>query len=414
LNAESLENMRLWRTHPLCDVTLVRGEGCTVWDAAGKPYLDLLAGTWCSILGHNHPRLGEAINNQISKLTHVGSAFPTEEVERALEKLGEIVPSKLNRAVFLNTGSEAVELSLKMARAATGRDEIVVIEKGYYGATTYAFALSEAGRNATYLPDLGVVHRLPAPICRRCPVGQTWPCETFPCLDSLRTLSEEEKGRSAAVMYEPVMGVGGVIVSPPGYGGELRKLASQCGALLIAEEVTSGMGRTGRWFGFEHDAIVPDILIVGKAIGGGLPISAVVTTTDVETRCNGILRHVQSHQNDPFSGRIAATVISIIQEEGLVARVAELGEHLLNGLRALQSKRAEIWDVRGKGLMIGIELDQALAPKGEAIERRLMEAGFISDYQPHTATFRLFPPYVISREETDRFLKAFERVLDTI
>jgi 2,2-dialkylglycine decarboxylase (pyruvate) len=404
--------MRLWQTHSLCDVTLVRGESSTVWDAAGKPYLDLLAGTWCSILGHNHPRLGEAINNQVSKLTHVGSAFPTEEVERALEKLGEIVPLELGCAVFLNTGSEAVELALKMARAATERDEIVVVEKGYYGATTYAFALSEAGRNATYLPDLGVVHRLPAPICRRCPVGQTWPCETFPCLDSLRTLSEEEKGRIAAVMYEPVMGVGGVIVPPPGYGGELRKLASQCGALLIAEEVTSGMGRTGRWFGFEHDAIVPDILIVGKAIGGGLPISAVVTTTDVETRCDGILRHVQSHQNDPFSGRIAATVISIIQEEGLVARVAELGEHLLNGLRALQSKRAEIWDVRGKGLMIGIELDPALASKGEAIERRLMEAGFIVDYQPHAATFRLFPPYVISREEIARFLNAFEEALE--
>lgn len=414
MNAESLENMRLWQTHSLCDVTLVRGEGSTVWDATGKAYLDLLAGTWCNILGHSHPRLVEAICSQVSKLIHVGSAFPTEEVDRALEKLGEIVPAELNRAVFLNTGSEAVELALKMARAATGRDGIVVIEKGYYGATTYAFALSEAGRNATYLPDLGVVYRLPEPSCRRCPVGRSWPCGTFPCLDSLRTLSEDRKGRIAAVMYEPVMGVGGMIVPPLGYGGELRKLASQCGALLIAEEVTSGMGRTGRWFGFEHDAIVPDILIVGKAIGGGLPISAVVTTTDVETRCDGILRHVQSHQNDPFSGRIAATVISIIQEEGLVARVAELGEHLLNGLRALQSKRAEIWDVRGKGLMIGIELDSTTTPKGVALQEQLMKEGFIVDYQPHTATFRLFPPYVISKQELERFMSALANELSQL
>ena len=287
-----MRDVRLWRTHSLCDVTLARGEGCTVWDTTGKAYLDLLAGTWCNILGHNHPRLVEEISSQISKLTHVGSAFPTEEVDRALEKLGEIVPAGLNRAVLLNTGSEAVELALKTARAATGRDEIVVVEKGYYGATTYAFALSEAGRDAAYLPDLGVVHRLPAPTCRRCPVGRTWPCETFPCLDSLRTLPEEEKERIAAVLYEPVMAVGGMIVPPPGYGGELRKLASQCGALLIAEEVTSGMGRTGEWFGFEHDAIVPDILVIGKAIGGGLPVSAVVTTAEVETRCAGILRHV--------------------------------------------------------------------------------------------------------------------------
>jgi 4-aminobutyrate aminotransferase-like enzyme len=404
--------MHLWRTHSLCDVTLVRGEGCTVWDATGKAYLDLLAGTWCNILGHNHPRLIEAVSHQVSKLTHVGSAFFTEEVDLALEKLGEIVPPTLNRAVFLNTGSEAVELALKMARAATGRDEIVVIERGYYGATTYAFALSEAGRNATYLPDVGVVHRLPAPTCRRCPVKRTWPCEAFPCLDSLRTLSEEEQGRIAAVMYEPVMGVGGMIVPPPGYGRELRNLASQCGALLIAEEVTSGVGRTGRWFGFEHDAIVPDILVVGKAIGGGLPVSAVVTTADLETRCAGILRHVQSHQNDPLSGRIAAAVISVLQEEGLIARVAELGEYLLSRLGELQSKNTAIWDIRGKGLMIGIELDQALILKGEAIEQQLIQAGFIVDYQPHTATFRLFPPYIISREEIDRFLKAFARVLE--
>lgn len=411
MNTESSDSLRLWKTHSLCDVTLVRGEGSTVWDATGKAYLDLLAGTWCNILGHNPPRLVEAISHQISKLTHVGSAFPTEEVDQALEKLSEIVPARLNRAVFLNTGSEAVELALKMARAATGRDGIVVIEKGYYGATTYAFALSEAGRCASYLPDVGVVHRLPTPTCRRCPVGQTWPCETFPCLDSLRILSEEEKECIAAVMYEPVMAVGGMIVPPPGYGGELRKLASQYGAFLIAEEITTGVGRTGRWFGFEHDAIVPDILVVGKAIGGGLPVSSVVTTADVETRCDGILRHVQSHQNDPFSGRIAATVISILQEEGWVTRVAELGEYLLNRLRELQAKHTEIWDVRGKGLMIGIELTPAFAPKGAAIKRRLMDEGFIVDYQPHTATFRLFPPYVISKKEIERFLTAFANEL---
>ena len=409
-----VETMHLWQTHPLNKTTLVRAEGCIVWDTTGKAYLDLLAGTWCNILGHNHPLFVEAIKNQVSKLTHIGSAFPTEEVDRGLEKLSQIVPEKLNRAVFLNTGSEAVELALKMARAATGRDTIVVIEKGYYGATTYAFALSEASRNAPYLPNLGIIHRLPTPTCRRCPVGRTWPCEAFSCLGSLRTLSEEEKGRIAAVMYEPVMGVGGVVVPPPGYGEALRELATQSGALLIAEEVTSGMGRTGRWFGFEHDAIVPDILVVGKAIGGGLPVSAVVTTADVETRCDGILRHVQSHQNDPFSGRIATTVISILQEEGLVTRVAELGEYLLNGLRGLQSEHSEIWDVRGKGLMIGVELDRTFAPKGEAIERRLREAGFIVDYQPHAATFRLFPPYVISRGEIDRFLNAFEAVIGTI
>jgi 4-aminobutyrate aminotransferase-like enzyme len=403
--------MRLWQTNPLQEITLVRGQGCTVWDEAGKPYLDFLSGTWCNVLGYGHPRWVEAIQHQVSKLAHVGAPFPTEEVGGALSKLGEILPPTLNRAVFLNTGSEAVELALKMARAATGANGIVVIEKGYYGATTYALALSEAGRAAPYLPRLGNVHRLPTPTCQRCPAGRSWPCEDFACLESLRVLANEGKGHIAAVIYEPVMAAGGVVVPPPGYGTQLRDLATRCGALLIAEEVTTGVGRTGRWFGFEHDGLVPDILVIGKAIGGGLPISAVVTTQEVEARCQGVLRHVQSHQNDPFSGRIAGTVISILQEERLVERAAERGAYLLEGLKELQSKCPWIWEVRGKGLMLGVELEQKRAAEGTATFRRLLDAGFIVDYKSQTATFRLFPPYVISTQETDRFLIAFEHAL---
>lgn len=387
------------------------GQGCTVWDTAGQPYLDLLSGTWCNVLGYGHPRWVEAVQDQVSKLAHVGAPFPTTEVHEALLKLREILPPALNRAVFLNTGSEAVELGLKMARAATGADGIVVIERGYYGATTYALALSEAGRAAPYLPRLGGVHRLPTPTCRRCPAGRSWPCKDFACLDALRALADRGEGRIAAVLYEPVMGAGGVVVPPPGYETQLRDLATRLSALLIAEEVTTGLGRTGRWFGFEHDGIVPDILVIGKAIGAGLPVSAVVTTQEVETRCQGVLRHVQSHQNDPFSGRMATTVISILQEERLVEQAAERGAYLLEGLKELPSRCPWIWDVRGKGLMAGIELEQERAAEGTAAFRRLLEAGFIVDYQPPTATFRLFPPYVISTQEIDRFLAAFEDAL---
>jgi len=404
-------NIRLWQTHTLEDIALVRGQGCTVWDARGKRYLDLLSGTWCNVLGYGHPRWVAAVQSQVAKLTHVGAPFSTEEVEEALSKLGEILPSSLNRAVFLNTGSEAVELALKIARTATGADGIFVIEKGYYGATNYALALSEAGRAAPYLPRPRNVHRLPAPTCRRCPVGRFWPCEDFACLDSLRALADEGDRHIAAVLYEPVMAVGGMIVPPPGCGAHLRELATRCGALLIAEEVTTGMGRTGCWFGFEHDTIVPDILVIGKALGAGLPVSAVVTTEEVEARCQGVLRHVQSHQNDPFSGRIAATVISILQEERLVEQAAERGAYLLEGVRVLQSKYPWIRDVRGKGLMVGIELERERAAAGTAAFRRLLDAGFIVDYQPQTATFRLFPPYVISIQEMDQFLSAFERAM---
>ncbi|MCP4660796.1 MAG: aspartate aminotransferase family protein [bacterium] len=402
--------MRLWQTNPFHKMVLTRGEGSTVWDTTGKPYVDLLSGTWCNILGYGHPRWVNAIREQVAKLTHVGASFFAEEVDHALPKLQEILPPLLNRVVFLNTGSEAVELALKMARAATHADRVVVIEKGYYGATSYALTLSEAGRTAPYLPRLGSVHRLPVPHCRRCPAGRSRPCGDFACLDGLRALVEDGEPL-AAVIYEPVMGAGGIIVCPDGYGTRLRDLTSRCGALLIAEEVTTGVGRTGRWFGFEHDDVVPDVLVIGKAIGAGLPVAVVATTEEVETRCGSVLRHVQSHQNDPLSARMAATVISILQEEGLIEAAAGQGACLMNGLRDLQSRCPSIAEVRGKGAMLGVELVEEQAARGPAMVERLLEAGFIVDYQPHNATFRFFPPYVVSTSEIDAFLSAFEQVL---
>lgn len=405
--------MRLWQTNPFQAVAITHGEGCTVWDSAGKSYLDLLSGTWCNVLGYGHPRWISAIREQTGRLTHTGASFITAEIYEALAKLKEICPPRLNRAVFLNTGSEAVELALKLARAFTGADGVAVIQRGYYGATAYALALSEAGRTAHYLPSAGGIYRLPAPYCQHCPMGCSEPCtDTFPCLDELAELAEKDDKHIAAVLYEPVMG-GGILVPPIGYGARLRRLAGQCNALLIAEEVTTGMGRTGRWFGFQHDNIVPDILVIGKAIGAGLPTAAVVTTEDVETRCRETLgRHVQSHQNDPFSGRIAATVISILQDENLVERAAEQGSYLQAGLEKLQaSPPAAIADVRGRGSMVGVELHRDWANKGMDISQRLLEAGFIVDFHPLTSTFRFFPPFTISTGEIDAFIQAFKQIL---
>lgn len=403
--------MRLWQTHAFEQITLVRGEGCTVYDKAGKPYLDLLSGTWCNVLGYNHPRLVETIAAQASKLIHVGAPYSTTEISEALSKLQEVLPPVLNRAVFLNTGSEAVELALKMARAATGTDGIVVSDRGYYGATNYSMALSEVGCDASYLPRIGEIYRLPAPTCRNCPAGCSWPCEGFPCLETLRILVNQNGARIAAVMYEPVIAGGGMVVPPAGYGACLRDLTTRCGALLIAEEVTTGVGRTGRWFGFEHDQITPDILVIGKAIGAGLPVSAVVTTQQVEARCQPVLRHVQSHQNDPFSGQIAATVISILQDERLVKAAAEHGTYLLEGLHSMRLRIPWVRDVRGKGLMLGIEIDRDQVQASNAVARRLLQLGFIIDYQLKKGIFRLFPPYILSIGEIDRFLTAFESVV---
>lgn len=408
--------MRLWRAHPLNDITLTRARGCTVWDSEGKRYVDLLSGVWCNVLGAGHPRWSEAVVAQVGRIAHVGTPFFTAEIGEALSKLSEILPANLSRAVFLNTGSEAVELGIKMALAATGGGSVVVIERGYYGATATALSLSEAGRAAAYLPAFGGrLHRLPLPYCRRCPLVDHRTCgcgDSLACLEPLEALVAAGDERIAAVMYEPVLGAG-IFVPPPRYGARLRELATRCDAVLIAEEVTTGMGRTGRWFGFEHDGIVPDIVVIGKAIGNGLPVSAVVSTPEMEERASAALgRHVQSHQNDPFSGRVAATVISIMQDEELVERAAAMGGYLLDGLRTLQSRGPWISDVRGRGAMAGAQLDGRWADLGPDISRQLLQAGFIQDYHAATSTLRLFPPYVISGSEIDAFLRALELVLE--
>ena len=353
--------MKRWNTHDKQGIVITRGEGAYIWNDRDEKFLDLLSGTWCSILGHNHPRLINQINSQSSKIIHVGAMFDCEEIPEAYIKLQEIMPEKLNRVVFLNTGSEAVELALKMAHAATMKEGVIVCEKGYYGATTYSFSISAVGQATDYLPEVKNLYRFPAPHCKKCPVGKTWPCDNFPCLDTMR--EEIKKGDNvSAIIYEPIMGAN-LISLPSGFGKKLRKLADELGAILIAEEVTTGIGRTGKWFGFEHDEIVPDILVIGKAIGAGLPISIVITSKEVEDRCQGKLKHVQSHQNDPFSGKLASEVITIIQQEKIIQKVAELGDYFKKRLIDLQSDNNFIEEVRGRGLMIGIELKEELKKK---------------------------------------------------
>ena len=408
-----LLSMRIFNSLPMRETTLVRGEGCTVWDSEGRPYLDLQSGYWCSVLGHGEPGLVEPVGEQVARLTNVMSAFRTEEIGMALSELEGVLPPGLCRAAFLNSGSEAVDLALKMARAATGRTGVVVNERGYYGATSYTLALSGAGADATYLPDPGEVHRLPPPLCHVCRHGSREGCEGFACLDGLRRLVDGGHENVAAIMYEPICG-SGILVPPIGYGARLREYADALGALLISEEVTTAPGKTGRWFAFEHDGIVPDILVLGKAVGGGFPVSVVVTTEEVEGRCRGALRHVQSHQNDALSGRIVRTVLSLIRERGLVEQAARRGAYFLERLGELAEEFPAILDVRGRGLMLGVELGPDHAGEGAELERRLIGEGFLVDFHRGSSTFRFFPPYVITREEIDSFIGAFREALGSL
>ncbi len=394
--------MHLLNTSPMSQTTVVRGEGCYVYDEHGRAYLDLLSGVWCCALGHSHPRFVAALQTQLDSLVHLNSSFRSREIETASRWLAELLPPYLDRVTWLNTGSEAVELALKIARLAMNRDGVVVWQRGYYGATNLAWALSHGSDDGWYEP---AVYRVPAPHCTRCPVSAEYPSCDFLCLD--KPLGSVK--RATAILYEPVLGSGGVIVPPPGYGGRLQEWARRLRALLVLEEVTTGLGRTGRWFGFQHDDLEPDILVLGKVLGNGLPVAAVVTTAEVEARCAGRLRHVQSHQNDPWSGAVATAVMEILQDEGLVERAATLGRQFLNDLEDLATRWPVVAEARGLGLMAALEFEDPSV--GPAVQAHLLGDGIIADYREHCQCLRFFPPYIIEPEEIARVTDAIEKAL---
>ncbi len=394
--------MHLLNTFPTIEMKFVRGKGGYVYDDNGQEYLDLLSGVWCCALGHSHPRFVAALQAQLDSLVHLSASFRSAEIESASERLAGLLPPYLDRVTWLNTGSEAVELALKIARTASGGEGLVVWERGYYGATNLAWALSYGTGDWWYQP---AVWQVPAPHCTHCPVEASYPDCDFLCLNQALASVEE----AVAVLYEPVLGSGGVIVPPPGYGRRVQEWARRLGALLILEEVTTGLGRTGRWFGFQHDDLEPDILVLGKVLGNGLPVAAVVTTAEVEARCAGRLRHFQSHQNDPWSGAVAATVIEIMQDEGLVQRSASMGRQFLDELEDLASRWPVIKEARGLGLMAAVEFTDPEV--GPALQAHLLDEGIIADYREHCQCFRFFPPYIIEPEDITRAVEAIDKGL---
>lgn len=405
--------MDILNTGQFSELCPTKGEGCWVWDRSGNRYLDLLAGTWSNVLGHCHPAFTRRVQSQLERLVHVGSREITREILEAADRLAEVLPEKLNRVTFLSTGSEAVELAIKIARIVTGCQNIVSFRQGYYGATNQALALSEVGRDIPYLAPFQSIYdlRIPAPDCSHCALDIDPSQCAFRCLNSWVAESEDRvNDQTAAILFEPII-ASQIIVPPPGYITRLAEIAARWNSLIIAEEVTTGLGRTGEWFGFQRDGIVPDILVLGKALGNGLPVAAVITTSEVEADCTGRLKHVQSHQNDPLSGAAAIAVIEIIKEEGLIENVNQMGSYLLDSLKGLKQTHFGIKEVRGAGLMMALELDgERSAEKGSQIQQVLRESGVIIDYRPETACFRFFPPYVITQEQIDFVLEALNNV----
>jgi 2,2-dialkylglycine decarboxylase (pyruvate) len=421
-STERLTSAEYWRRYgahalmamPYADQVLVEGRGCTIRDADGQELLDLAAGMFCCVLGHNHPEFTRRIVEQTHALIHTGTQFISPAVLEAGYKLAQVLPEPLTQSVFLSTGTEANEFAFRLAKTFTGRTGIVGFSRGYYGTSLATKSVS--GLFSHHLRDsLPIVpdsFRIPIPEkCESCFRQGNAGCE----LSCLRTVEELIGGWShvAAIVVEPTMSAGGMLTPPPGYLMELQRIARRNGVLLIVDEAQTGFGRTGKWFAFEHHGIQPDILTLSKSAGNGFPVAVVSTSTEIadEVIARGFW-HLSSHQSDPVGAAAVSAVIDIVREEKLVEHAATAGEYFMDRLRALTTKQPWIGNVRGQGLMIGFDL---LTPDSESIDEKANDfmyacrrRGVHLTFGYGCRAFRIIPPLVISTTEIDRAVQVID------
>lgn len=405
---------------PYADNLINEASGAIIKDLDGNEIIDLAAGQFCSIVGHNHPKLVERIVEQTKKVLHTGTQFLSPVVLEAAAKFAEVAPGRLTRSLFLSTGTEANECALTIAKMYARKTGVVGFSRGYYGLSLATKSLSSIfGRVERYgsSPVVPESYRLLAPHCFRCPVQTRYPECDFLCL---KTSAETGLAGDniAAVIVEPVLSAGGMIFPPPGYLKELKAFAKEREALLIVDEAQTGFGRTGRWFAIEHHGVEPDILVVSKSAGGGFPVSAVITTDKIADRVAGEgFVHLASHQSDPVAAAAVSAVIDIVRDEGLVERAEESGRYFLGCLRDLQGKHSIIADVRGQGLMLGAEISNRNSENNDDYQLALLivdlcrRKGVHLTYTYFEPVLRFLPPLTISRSEIDKAISVLDQAI---
>ena len=372
-------------------------EGCIVSTAGGTDYLDFLGGYGVFSLGHRHPKVVQAVHDQLDKMPLSTRNFFNEKQGALAAELARLAPGDLQYTFFSNSGTEAVEAALKFARAATGRPEFVSTEGAYHGKTLGA--LSVTGREKYRQPFEPLL-----PTCHFVP---------FNDIESMRGVIRME---TAAVIIEVVQGEGGIHVAAPGYLKALRELCDQHGAMLIVDEIQTGLGRTGTLFAIEQEGIVPDIMTLAKALGGGvMPIGATMATPAVWEKmfAQNPLLHTSTFGGNPMACAAGLAALEVIAEENLAAKATERGEQLLTALRRIQQTQPKvITDVRGRGLMIGVEF--ALREQAELTISLLASNGIIAAYTLNNPNvIRIEPPLVVTAQQCETFLEAFSGAAET-
>ena len=410
-----------WRHFPR--VVFHEGQGVRLRDVEGREYLDFISGHISLLLGHNHPELRAALIDQSAKLWHHYKYFAATPVIEFAELLRSALPPGLDAINFAAVGSEANEIALRITRGATRAFDIVSVIGGLYGGTLAVEGLNSIGgarkKNLGPLLAPARTSSILTPYCYRCPLGLKYPSCDIQCMDASEELTKQVgTGDVAAIITETILGAGGMIVPPPEWLPRLKAMAERLGALLILDEVQVAPFKTGRTWGFEDYGVVPDVLTLGKGIGGGMAIAAAVTRRELAQRAQETQVGVPwagTFAGEPLAAAVAMKSFQILLEGNYVQRAAQTGDYLMGRLRDLQSRYEILGDVRGKGMYIGVEVvrDEISRERDatmmhrirwNALEERLLVAG-------SSNVLKLFPALIITRAEIDEGVDKLERAI---
>ena len=384
----------LMTTYQPLALSFARGLGTRLWDQQGREYLDAVAGVAVTNVGHSHPSLVAAISEQAGLLLHTSNLYSIDWQQRLAQRLAQL--SGLDCAFFNNSGAEANETALKLARLHGWKKDIeepliVVMENAFHGRTLGTMAASDG-------PSVRLgFQRLPGNFLK----------VRFGDLAAIEAITRTHGARIAAVLLEPIQGESGVLPAPPGYLRGLRDHCTAHGWLMMLDEIQTGIGRTGAWFAFQHEGIVPDVMTLAKGLGNGVPIGACLARAGV-ARLFTPGSHGSTFGGNPLACRVGCTVLDIIEEQGLLHNAAQQGERLLARLRVELAEHPQVLAIRGQGLMIGIELAN---PYRDLAQRAAQEHGLLINVT-RGKIIRLLPPLTLDGKEVEMIVRAISRLLD--
>lgn len=378
----------LFQNYGRIDLAFTHGKGVYLYDTEGKEYLDLVAGIAVNALGYAHPDYTKALQDQVARMVHVSNLYNIKEQACLAEKIASITPGDLKRTLFVNSGAEANEGALKVAVRATGRHKVAAALNGFHGRTAAALGATGQTKYQSSFEPL---------------ISNAYHYYTYGDAESVKNTVDKD---TAALIIEPIQGEGGVISADPEFYKTVRDICTDNGTVMIVDEVQTGMGRTGKWFGIENYGVVPDIITMAKGLGNGVPIGAVVTTDELASVMTPGT-HGTTFGGNPLVCTAGCAVIDIMKRDGIIEHVRDLGASWKKQLESIESEK--IVDVRGYGFIIGVEMDSN--ETASKVQRYMRDNGILVNVA-HGKTIRLIPPLILQNEHVDRFMDLLPKAME--